>query len=376
MGRMQSLDILVRGSGAVGMTAALALARQGLQVALVEPPQAAPGGPDLRAYALNAASVALLEQLKVWSALPGDARTRVQDMRIEGDAPGAALDFSAWSQGATELAWIVDAAELDRALRAAVSFAPHIAVFADAQAAALAAPLQLLADGKDSPERKRLGVQMPRQAYGQRAIAARLRSAQPHAGLARQWFRSPDVLALLPLDRPQPGHGLGLVWSVPDARADELMALDDAGFESALMDASGGAAGPLTLTSPRAQWPLALARADAVCGPGWALIGDAAHIVHPLAGQGLNLGLADVAALAGALADREPWRALGDVKLLRRYARARLADTVLMGRVTDGLLHLFASPQPWLKELRNRGLGLVNQAPAIKRLLANRALGR
>ena len=377
---MQPIDILVRGAGAVGLTAALALARQGLQVALVEPPAAATtAGPDLRAYALNAASVALLEQLKVWSALPADACTRVQDMRIEGDAPGAALDFSAWSLGSTELAWIVDAAELDRALRAAVGFAPHIVLLTDQQAAsaaASAAPLQLLADGRDSPERKRLGVHMPRQEYGQRAIAARLRSDQAHAGLARQWFRSPDVLALLPLDRPQPGHGLGLVWSLPDARADELMALDDAAFESALMDASGGAAGRLHLVSPRAQWPLALARAQAVCGPGWVLVGDAAHTVHPLAGQGLNLGLADVAALAQVLAEREPWRALGDVKLLRRYARARLTDTLMMGRVTDGLLHLFASPEPWVKELRNRGLGLVNQVPALKRLLAGRALGR
>lgn len=372
---MQPIDILVRGAGAVGMTAALALARQGLQVALVAPAAAA-AEPDLRAYALNAASVALLEQLKVWSALPEDARTRVQDMRIEGDAPGAALDFSAWSQGATELAWIVDASDLERALRSAVGFAPHIAVLAEPQAAAATPALHLLADGKDSPERKRLGVQMPRQAYGQRAIAARLGSDQAHAGLARQWFRSPDVLALLPLDRPQPGHGLGLVWSLPDARADELMALDDAAFESALMDASGGVAGRLRLVSQRAQWPLALARAESVCGPGWVLVGDAAHTVHPLAGQGLNLGLADVAALAQALAAREPWRGLGDVKLLRRYARARRADTLMMGRVTDGLLHLFASPQPWVKELRNRGLGLINQAPVVKRLLAARALGR
>ena len=357
------------------MTAALALARQGLQVALVESGPAAAPGPDLRAYALNAASVALLEQLRVWSALPDDARTRVHDMHIEGDAPGAALDFSAWSQGAAELAWIVDAAELDRALRTAVGFAPHIALLAEAQAAAASTPLVVLADGRDSPERSRLGVQMPRLAYGQRAIAARLRSDQAHAGLARQWFRSPDVLALLPLDRPQPGHGLGLVWSVPDARATELMALSDSAFEAALMDASAGAAGRLSLVSPRAQWPLALALAEPVCGPGWVLVGDAAHVLHPLAGQGLNLGLADVAALAQVLAEREPWRALGDAKLLRRYARQRLAATQAMGRVTDGLLQLFASPQPWLKELRNRGLNLVNQVPAIKRLLMQRALG-
>ena len=376
---MQAFDILVRGTGAVGLTTALALARQGLQVALVEPASATPAtpaGPDVRAYALNASSVALLEQLKVWSALPLDARTAVHDMHVEGDAPGTALDFSAWSQGAAELAWIVDAAELDRALRAAVGFAPHIVSISASQSAALEAPLQVLADGRDSPERARLGVQMPRQAYGQHAIAARLLSDQAHAGLARQWFRSPDVLALLPLDRPQPGHSLGLVWSVPDERADALMALDAPAFEAALMDASAGAAGRLQLVSPRAQWPLALARADAVCGPGWVLVGDAAHVVHPLAGQGLNLGLADVAALADVLQAREPWRALGDAKLLRRYARERLAATLAMGRVTDGLLQLFASPQPWVKELRNRGLNLVDQVPAIKRLLTSRALGR
>jgi ubiquinone biosynthesis UbiH/UbiF/VisC/COQ6 family hydroxylase len=236
------------------------------------------------------------------------------------------------------------------------------------------ATLQVLAEGRDSATRQRLGVRMPRRAYGQRGVAARLVSSQPHAGLARQWFRSPDVLALLPLDRPQSGHGLGLVWSVPDARADELMALPDSAFEQALMDATGAAAGTLTLASARAQWPLVLARAEAVCGPGWVLVGDAAHLVHPLAGQGLNLGLADVACLARVLAAREAWRPLGDQRLLRRYAREREMPTLAMGRVTDGLLHLFASERPAVKELRNRGLQLVNALPALKRALTARAL--
>jgi len=237
------------------------------------------------------------------------------------------------------------------------------------------ATLQVLAEGRDSATRARLGVRMPRSAYGQRGVAARLVSSQPHAGLARQWFRSPDVLALLPLDRPQPGHSLGLVWSVPDARADALMALPDTAFEQALMDATGAAAGTLTLASARAQWPLVLARAEAVCGPGWVLVGDAAHLVHPLAGQGLNLGLADVACLARVLAAREAWRPLGDQRLLRRYAREREMPTLAMGRVTDGLLQLFASERPALKELRNRGLRLVNALPPLKRALTARALG-
>jgi 2-polyprenyl-6-methoxyphenol hydroxylase-like FAD-dependent oxidoreductase len=154
------------------------------------------------------------------------------------------------------------------------------------------------------------------------------------------------------------------------------MAHSDADFTTALMDASGGAAGALELTSPRAAWPLALAQAESMAGPGWVLAGDAAHVVHPLAGQGLNLGFGDVAALAAVLAAREPWRALGDSRLLARYARQRRVPVLAMAGMTDALLHLFASPQPLVKELRNRGLTLVNHLPRLKRLLAANALGR
>ncbi|MDP1901637.1 MAG: FAD-dependent monooxygenase [Rubrivivax sp.] len=371
---MSSYDVLVRGAGAVGLATALALSRQGLSVALLGPLDE-PAGEDLRSYALNAASVSLLAQLKVWEAIPFDARTQVHDMHVQGDAPGAAIDFSAWAQGLGELAWIVDASELERALRAVVRYAAHVTPVP----AAVPATLQVLAEGKDSATRSELGVTMTRHPYGHRGIAARLLSDRPHAGLARQWFRSPDVLALLPLDRPRfnglAGHGLGLVWSVPDARADELMALTDADFTATLMDATAGAAGHLTLASARAQWPLALAQASAWYGPGWVLAGDAAHLVHPLAGQGLNLGLGDVIALAEVLSARESWRGLGDPRLLARYARRRLGPTLAMAQVCDGLLHLFASPDPLVKELRNRGLTLVNHLPPIKRLLTGGALG-
>jgi 2-polyprenyl-6-methoxyphenol hydroxylase-like FAD-dependent oxidoreductase len=369
---MKSFDIQIHGSGIVASAAALALSRQGLSVALPLPRAAPARAEDVRAYALNAASVALLDSLKVWAALPADARTAVYDMRVEGDAgPANALRFSAWQQQVRELAWIVDAAALEAELAAALRYAPHVERCDEPVQAAL----QIVAEGKASATREQFGVAFERHDYGQTAIAARLVADAPHQGLARQWFRAPDVLALLPLDRPQPGHGLALVWSLPDDRAAALLALDDAAFEAELMEASGGAAGALRLAGARAAWPLALARAERVCGPGWALLGDAAHLVHPLAGQGLNLGLADVAALARVVAEREAWRGLGDVRLLARYAREREAATRAMLGLTDGLLRLFSHPSPWAKELRNRGLGLVNAATPLKRWLTGRALG-
>ncbi|MEP7282805.1 MAG: FAD-dependent monooxygenase, partial [Rubrivivax sp.] len=251
-----------------------------------------------------------------------------------------------------------------------VRFAPHVhGIPGGEHRAEPSAALRVLAEGRDSASRAALGVTMTPRGYGQRAIAARLRADRPHAGLARQWFRSPDVLALLPFDRPQPGHGYALVWSLPDARAEELLALPPADFERALLDATGGAAGSLSLDGERAAWPLAMALADPVCGSGWVLLGDAAHVVHPLAGQGLNLGLADVAALDAVIGAREPWRALGDERLLRRYARRRAGATRAMAHVTDGLLQLFASERPILRELRDRGLTLVNHLPPVKRWL-------
>jgi 2-polyprenyl-6-methoxyphenol hydroxylase-like FAD-dependent oxidoreductase len=371
---MEPVDVCVRGAGAVGCTLALALSRHGLRVALQSDRDPGNGTrpPDVRAYALNAGSVLLLRELKVWDALPDDARTAVYDMHIEGDAAGGTLDFSAWSQGVDALAWIVDAAELDRALTSALSFAPHVHQIDSA--VEVPATLLALAEGKDSASRERLGVAMPVQRYGQRAVAARLQSDTVHAGVARQWFRSPDVLALLPFDRPVAERSYALVWSVPDERADALMAMDESAFEQALRDATALAAGTLRLGSARASWPLLLARAEQVCGPGWVLLGDAAHVVHPLAGQGLNLGLADVRALVEVLVAREPWRALGDDKLLHRYARQRAGPTRAMGQLTDGLLQLFASETPVVRELRNRGLSLVNALPGLKRLLASQAL--
>ncbi|MEQ1682363.1 MAG: FAD-dependent monooxygenase [Burkholderiaceae bacterium] len=369
---MKSFDVQVLGAGIVGQSLALALARAGFTVALrPEPVRSGSGSADdVRAYALNAASVELLRSLKVWDSLPAHAATAVLDMHVQGDAPNAALDFSAWQQLVAALAWITDATVLERELAQAVRFAPHISLV-DSD---VSAPLTALCEGKASATRAALGVTFERQDYGHTAIAARLTASRKHQGVARQWFGAPDVLALLPFDAPEPEHSYALVWSLPEARAKEVLALDSTAFEAQLMQATSGEAGELKLASKRAAWPLMLARAEAWAGPGWVLLGDAAHVVHPLAGQGLNLGLADVAALTRVLVAREPWRALGDEKLLRRYARERLAPTWAMGQVTDGLLRLFSHPQPLAKELRNRGLTLVNQLVPLKRWLTQRAL--
>ena len=152
------------------------------------------------------------------------------------------------------------------------------------------------------------------------------------------------------------------------------MAGDSAGFEQELAQATGGEAGELKLASDRASWPLLLGRAAAWCGPGWVLVGDAAHVVHPLAGQGLNLGLADVAALVDTIEARESWRKPGDERLLRRYVRQRAAPTWAMLRITDGLQRLFSEGAAPIRELRNNGLALVNRVSPLKRWLAARAL--
>ena len=367
---MPSFDVQVAGSGIVGKTLALSLARLGLSVALRGAPAGSDGREDVRAYALNPGSVGLLRGLRVWQALPADARTPVHDMFVHGDAKGAALEFSAWEQRVGELAVIADAAALERELDAALRFAPHVTrVDAD-----VAATLVAHCEGRAAADLKSLGAGIAVEPYGQKAIAARLVTSRPHANVARQWFRSPDVLALLPFDRPEPRRSYALVWSLPAERADALLALEPAAFEAELALAADGEAGELRLASERAAWPLAVGGAATWCGPGWVVLGDAAHVVHPLAGQGLNLGLGDVAALVSVIAEREPWRRMGDERLLRRYVRLRAAPTSAMLRITDGLLRLFAEDKAPIRELRNNGLSLVNRISPLKRWLTARAL--
>jgi len=367
---MQSFDVQVIGAGIVGKSLALSLAAIGLDVALRGKPAAA--GDDVRAYALSPASIALLRRLKVWDAIAADAKTAVHDIVVRGDADGAVLEFSAWQQRVAELAVIADAQAVESELDAALRFATRVTrVDAD-----VAAALVAHCEGRAAASVRALAetTTFERSDTGQRAIAARVVATAPHRHVARQWFRSPDVLALLPFDRPEPERSYALVWSLPRERAEALLASDATAFECELAAAAGGDVGVLALASERAAWPLVVDAAEAWSGSGWVLVGDAAHVVHPLAGQGLNLGLADVAALTAVLAGREPWRTLGDERLLRRYERQRAAPTWAMRQMTDGLLRLFAAPSPPIRELRNNGMSLVNRVPLLKRWLTARAL--
>lgn len=381
----KSFDVCIRGDGVVGRALALLLAKERLRVALVLPQSAGSAdGPahtpeDIRAYALNSASKQLLELLRVWP--DASWATPVQRMQVWGD-DGGTLEFNAQTAGKDALTWIVDVPQLQAQLLQACSYQSLIETVPEPELASIKAPLTVICEGQKSSSRAAVNTQWARKPYAQKAIAARLTSDMPHGGSARQWFSNGEVLALLPMGGDghasqggSQGNSLALVWSVADEHAAMLEKLSPEAFCDALSTACQGAVGALQLTSERASWPLALGTADRWVGPGWALAGDAAHTVHPLAGQGLNLGLADAACLSGVLAAREYWRGLGDEKLLRRYERARKADVAAVSAVTDGLHNLFALAGPAWQSARNWGMNGVAGSQPLKNWLMQRAAG-
>jgi 2-polyprenyl-6-methoxyphenol hydroxylase-like FAD-dependent oxidoreductase len=369
----QALDVCIRGAGIVGRTLALLLARDRLRVGLVRQPPF-PGGAasDVRAYALNSASRDLLETLRAWP--DSQHATPVEAMEVHGDE-GGEVRFGAQAQGVPALAWIVDVQALQERLADALRYQPLVEWLDAPQPA----PLTAVCEGKASATRADYGVQYSVTPYPQRAIAARLHCEKPHGLVARQWFAGGEILAFLPLGgsgAAADGNSVAIVWSVQEQHAPDLLAMDTAAFESRLEAASHGVLGKLTLASERAAWPLQLAQADRWCGQGWVLAGDAAHTVHPLAGQGLNLGLADAKELARVLHAREYWRSIGDTKLLRRYERSRKADVLAMGAATDGLQQLFAQQaEPWAS-LRNWGMAGFDRSGPVKDWVARQAMGR
>jgi 2-polyprenyl-6-methoxyphenol hydroxylase-like FAD-dependent oxidoreductase len=374
-------DVCILGTGIVGRTMALHLAAARLNVALVAQP-AAPSGAahsDVRAYALSPASRALLESVRCWP--DADHATPVLAMEVQSLEAGrqaARVRFEAAGQNTQALNWIVDVPALENLLSEAVRFQPNIALHTEKQPAALT----VISEGRASSTREAVGVEFDITPYHQTAIAARVECAMPHAQVARQWFANGEVLALLPMNGLE-GKVCALVWSVGTERAKALQALSPAEFCTALQVASQGTPGELSLVSDRMSWVLQAARAQRWSGnwlqngkPGsWVLAGDAAHTVHPLAGQGLNLGLGDVAELVQVLRARPYWRTVDDIKLLRAYERSRKAEHALVGGSGDLLQQLFNQSQPLVQGLRDRGMRAFDRSATLKNWIAGRAMG-
>jgi len=385
---LQTYDIAVVGGGLLGKTSALALAQSGLRVALLASlaPAATPHGYDSRVYAFSSSSQALLEQLRVWPALDRARLTPVFDMRVFGDAL-AQLHFSAFQAAVPQLAWIVESGLVERALDAALGFQPNVtwiaqraqALTVDAKAATLTldsgaslqARLVVGADGAHSWVRSQTEAQVKQRDYRQTGVVANFRAALPHGETAYQWFSHGEIIALLPL----PDQHVSLVWSAESAHAQALLALEPAQLAAQVEQAVGSKLGALECVTPARGFALVLQEVDRLIAPRIALVGDAAHTIHPLAGQGMNLGMRDVASLVDVVAQREPFRDLGDLILLRRYERSRRADIQKLVIATDGLHRLFAAPGPMVRGVRNLGMSLVASQPLLKRWLVTSALG-
>jgi 2-polyprenyl-6-methoxyphenol hydroxylase-like FAD-dependent oxidoreductase len=376
-----TFDVCIRGAGVVGRTLALLLARERLRVALVAPPPSAlaPPGADVRAYAINTASRQVLQSLRSWpdEAHASATATAITQMQVWGDQ-GASVRFDAAAQGVSALAWIVDVPALEARLAEALRYQPQVELVS----APVPATLTAVCEGRASRTRTEWGVDFDITPYPQHAIATRVVCEQPHGQTARQWFSQGSILAFLPLGGAQ-GNSVAVVWSVPPDQVPDLLALDAEAFAQRLEAASHCALGRLRLSSERATWPLQLAQARQWCGAlalqqgggSWLLAGDAAHNVHPLAGQGLNLGLGDVQALAQILRERSSWRSVGDMRLLRQYERQRKAAILPMGVTTDGLQQLFSRPEnPW-QMLRNWGMTSFEHSGPLKDWIARRAMG-
>lgn len=392
-------DVCVVGNGAIGKVAALGFAQAGYSVALLSP-AAAPAldaaaltqGWDARVYALNHVAHGLLSSLKVWDAMDAARIASVDEMVVQGDGGkhSGSLGFDAYGAHVGALAWIVEDRNLNAALDTALKFAPRVravqgratALRSTSEAAtvtledgrSLRAALVVGADGGQSWVRNQCDIGIDYRSYGQRGVVTNFECERPHHGIARQWFTATEgIVALLPL----PGQRVSLVWSAPEPLAEALMRESPSQVAQRLQAFCGDQLGLLRPVQPEQvkAFPLALIRPHAIVAPRVALVGDAAHVVHPLAGHGMNLGFADVAGLLEAIAAREAHRDCGDARVLARYARARKEDILLMQLATDGLARLFATEFEPVRMVLNAGLNLIDKFPVIKRRLISHALG-
>ncbi|MBV8033054.1 MAG: FAD-dependent monooxygenase [Betaproteobacteria bacterium] len=380
-------DVVVVGAGPVGLAAACAL--RGRSVALVahEAPRLGdrPASMDARVYALSPGNVAFLRSLGAWQLLDPARIAAIRTMRVHGDR-GSCIELDAYRAGAPELAWTVEDGELQRALWRALESHASVRVLAPAQCQAIEhssesarlrlrdgtdidAALLVGADGAGSFVRIQAGIAAATREYGQVALVANFSCAKDHGGVAYQWFQQGPVLALLPL----PGRCVSMIWSLPAEEASRLVALDDGALAREATEASRGIVGSLQPLTAARSYPLRHLRAARLIASRTVLVGDAAHVVHPLAGQGLNLGLQDVRALAEVLA-RQPVSDPGDERLLRRYERQR-AEPILAANVAiEGLFRLFGAEGRGFATLRNLGLNLTDRLPVVKNLLIREAM--
>lgn len=387
--------VAIVGGGIVGAALALMLKRTARiapeQILLLEREPPRPPRPtdpfDLRVSAVSPANRAALIELGVWQHI--DA-TRIADYErmviwqqaTPPDSPDV-LRFDAAELGVPDLGSIVE----NRALQAAllhrcleedvqlrreqverIEFGPD-AVTLEIGSSTLTAELLVGADGASSRVREAAGIAARRHDYGQQAIVATVRGDRGHANTAWQRFLVTGPLALLPL----PGGDCSIVWSVTDARATELMACTPEQFSAALTDASAGVLGRMELQSERAGFPLRRLNAQRYVAERCALVGDAAHVIHPLAGQGVNQGLQDAAALAAALATRPARESVGARRALLRYERERRSGNAVMGTMVDGLDSLFTQGGDLRAWAAGEGMALVNRSAAAKRFFFTRA---
>ncbi|WP_269499800.1 FAD-dependent monooxygenase [Castellaniella sp. S9] len=394
---MKKESIIVCGTGIAGLACALGLAREGHSASLLgprhEPPRQDPDTYHPRVYALSPASQALLQRLGAWRLMDAARITPVEAMEVYGDG-GGALDLSAWQDARDTLAWIVESGEIERALQQLVHvigvpwFEDGFEGLEALQAGVrirtsggkvMQAGLLVGADGARSRVREAAGIHHRYTPYGDMGVVAHLDAEIPHQGKALQWFTGDSVLALLPMPDTADGPQVSMVWSLPEGRAREFLALDaearQAFLAGRLLAITGARLGRLRMRSQPHGFPLSLERTGMV-GSAVALVGDAAHRVHPLAGQGLNLGLGDVEALIEILRAREPFRAVGEPRVLARYRRVRAEPVLAMGLVTDGLHRLFGAECTPVAWARNEGMRLVDRLPFIKRRLIRAAAGR
>jgi 2-octaprenylphenol hydroxylase len=390
-------DVCIVGNGAVGKAAALGFSQAGLRVCILSatPPTQilAFENWDVRVFALNHVAHDLLRSLKVWDALDLARVAEVDAMHVVDASAqtGGTLDFDAYGAHIEELAWIVEDKNLNHALDTALKFARNVQqVVGQAKSFqvseqdasitlengdVLSASLVIGADGAQSWVRGQCDIGIDYRSYGQRGVVTNFACEKPHRGIAHQWFVEVFVIiALLPL----PGQRVSLVWSAPEILAQELMREPLSALVERLAPYCAGALGALTPLQPEEikAFPLQLLRPHTNIAPRVALIGDAAHVVHPLAGHGMNLGFADVTCLLAQVNAREAHRDCGDQRVLNRYRRARREEVAMMQLTTDGLARLFASDLEPVRVVRNIGLNLLNRLPVLKRKLIAHAMGK